>query len=212
MAIGDVSKGDMREPLAATPLIAGVDEAGRGPLAGPVVVAAVVLPEGFDCSFLDDSKKLSPEQREIAERIIRASADFAVITVSHEKIDAINILNATLAGMQAALESLSRLPRAALIDGNRIPPLAPVPCSPIIKGDATYAAIAAASILAKVERDRIMVEYGSKFPEYGFERHFGYSTPEHFAAIREHGPCPIHRRSFEPIKSLVLQPCLSLGV
>lgn len=212
MAIGDVSNGDMREPLAATPLIAGVDEAGRGPLAGPVVVAAVVLPEGFDCSFLDDSKKLSPEQREVAERIIRASADFAVITVSHEKIDAINILNATLAGMQAALESLPRLPRAALIDGNRIPPLAPVPCSPIIKGDATYAAIAAASIMAKVERDRIMVEYGAQFPEYGFERHFGYSTPEHFAAIREHGPCPIHRRSFEPIKSLVLQPCLSLGV
>ncbi|MBL8060816.1 MAG: ribonuclease HII [Chthonomonas sp.] len=202
----------MREPLAATPFIAGVDEAGRGPLAGPVVTAAVVLPEGFECDFLDDSKKLTAEQRETAERIIKASAEFAVVTVSHEKIDAINILNATLAGMQLALERLPKPPRAALIDGNRIPPLAPVPCSPIIKGDATYASIAAASILAKVERDRIMVEYGAEYPQYGFERHFGYSTPEHFAAIREHGPCPIHRRSFEPVRTMVLQPCLSLGI
>lgn len=202
----------MREPLAATPFIAGVDEAGRGPLAGPVVVAAVILPEGFTCDFLDDSKKLTAEQRQISERIIKASAEFAVVTVSHEKIDAINILNATLAGMQMALERLPKLPRAALIDGNRIPPLAPVPCSPIIKGDATYASIAAASILAKVERDRIMTEYGTVYPLYGFERHFGYSTPEHFAAIREHGPCPIHRRSFEPVRTMVLQPCLSLGI
>lgn len=200
-----------REPLAHTPGIAGVDEAGRGPLAGPVVAAAVLLPEDFDLSLLDDSKKLSAEEREIAEKTIRKQARFAVVSVPPRQIDRINILQATLWGMQMALERLGDHAKAALIDGNRVPPLAPIPCSAVVKGDATYAAIAAASILAKTERDRLMTELSGEYPEYGFDRHFGYPTPEHLAALRAHGPCPLHRRSFEPVRSLTLQPCLLLG-
>lgn len=200
-----------REPLAATPFIAGVDEAGRGPLAGPVVAAAVLLPEHFQFDLLDDSKKLTPEQRQTAELVIKASAVFSVVAIGHEDIDRLNILNATMVAMQLALERLTTQPKAALIDGNRVPPLAPVPCSAMIKGDGIYASIAAASILAKVERDRLMTAYAADYPEYGFDRHFGYATREHFSAIRKYGPCPIHRRSFDPVRTMVLQPCLLLA-
>ncbi len=200
-----------RETLAATPFIAGVDEAGRGPLAGPVVAAAVLLPEHFQFDLLDDSKKLTREQRQTAELVIKASAIFTVVAISHEDIDRLNILNATLTAMQLALERLHTAPKAALIDGNRLPPLAPVPCSAIVKGDGIYASIAAASILAKVERDRLMTAYADRYPQYGFDRHFGYATPDHLAALKTHGPCEIHRRSFEPIRSMVLQPCLLLA-
>ena len=193
------------------PTIAGVDEAGRGPLAGPVVAAAVLLPEHFQFDLLDDSKKLTPEQRQTAELVIKASAVFSVVAIGHEDIDRLNILNATMVAMQLALERLTTQPKAALIDGNRVPPLAPVPCSAMIKGDGIYASIAAASILAKVERDRLMTAYAADYPEYGFDRHFGYATREHFSAIRKYGPCPIHRRSFDPVRTMVLQPCLLLA-
>lgn len=188
-----------------------MDEAGRGPLAGPVVVAAVLLPEDAPISGLQDSKKLTREQRERLEVQIRERAAFHVIHVSPEEIDRRNILRATLWGMERALEELPPGYRGALIDGNHVPDQPPVLCSPVIKGDATYAAIAAASILAKNERDRLMIELAAEFPGYGFERNFGYPTPEHLAALRRLGPCPIHRRSFEPVRSLALQGCLLLA-
>lgn len=196
--------------LSHTKGIAGVDEAGRGPLAGPVVAAAVDLPEDFDFSILDDSKKLSASQRESAELMIKQRANFSVVAISWEDIDRLNIFNATLTAMQFALERIGGDVKGAIVDGNRVPPLAPIACCAIVKADATYAAVAAASILAKVERDRIMTSYAAEFPEYGFDRHFGYPTPEHLANLKKHGPCAIHRKSFEPVRSMIQQPCLML--
>ena len=194
--------------LIHTPGFAGVDEAGRGPLAGPVVVAAVILPREFDVSGLDDSKKLSHSLRlSEADRIMQ-QANWALVVVEPAVIDRKNILRASLDGMADALRALSRRPVRALVDGNRLPHYTDAPVAAIVKGDGKYACIAAASILAKTERDRIMCEYASEYPEYGFELHFGYGTPEHLEALREHGPCPIHRRSFHPVSDMVNQPCL----
>lgn len=180
--------------------IAGVDEAGRGPLAGPVVVAAVILPDGFDTEGIDDSKKLDAATREELAIRIRANCVYAIEFADTDEIEKINILWATMAAMSRALRALPELPAKALIDGNRLPKDLPCPAEAIIDGDALHASISAASILAKTTRDAYMKTMGERYPIYGFERHFGYSTPEHLAALREHGPCPIHRRSFAPCR------------
>ena len=194
--------------LIHAPGFAGVDEAGRGPLAGPVVVAAVILPREFDVSGLDDSKNLSPSRRSSEARRIFEHADWAVIVVEPSVIDRKNILRASLDGMADALCALSQRPAKALADGNRLPPYTDAPVEAVVKGDGKYACIAAASILAKTERDRIMCDYALEYPEYGFDLHFGYGTPEHLDALREHGPCAIHRRTFHPVSDMVNQPCL----
>ena len=180
-------------------LIAGVDEAGRGPLAGPVVAAAVILDDLRPIVGLADSKKLSPARRERLFDEIRAKAlCCSVAQASVEEIDRLNILQATLLAMRRAVEGLRLRPTKVLVDGNRLPPL-PMLAEAIVKGDSKVAAISAASILAKVTRDRWCAQYHSEFPLYGFEGHKGYGTAEHLAALREHGPCPQHRRSFAPV-------------
>lgn len=189
-----------KEPLIHQPGVAGIDEAGRGPLAGPVVAACVVLPPEFEIDGLNDSKKLDPQQREYLAHRIRAEARWSLAVVDHDEIDRINILRATLKAMERAFGDLSIRPLKVLIDGNVVPPGLRDCAEPLVKGDGKHAAIAAASILAKVERDRIMAAYGKLFPEYGFERHFGYGTPDHLEAIAHHGPCPIHRLSFHPLR------------
>lgn len=180
--------------------VAGLDEAGRGPLAGPVVAAAVVLPDRFDRKGLNDSKQLTADQREALELRILAKARYAICVVNHLEIDRLNILWASMEAMRRALAELQPAPLKALVDGNRLPPGIEVEGEAVIKGDGKFACIAAASILAKCERDRIMVAYADVYPQYGFDRHFGYPTPEHFAALKEHGPCPIHRQSFGPVR------------
>ncbi len=194
--------------LPFEPGVAGCDEAGRGPLAGPVVCAAVVLPAGFDARGLDDSKKLDAPRRAMLANRVRDGAVWAVEVVPADEVDRLNVLWASLAGMERALARLDPAPRAALIDGHTPPrePCVPVTC--LVKGDGKDAAIAAASILAKTVRDGLMVELAAEFPKYGFDRHFGYPTPDHLAALREHGPCPAHRRSFGPVRDLLEQPCL----
>ncbi|MGH7849471.1 MAG: ribonuclease HII [Thermodesulfobacteriota bacterium] len=178
---------------------AGVDEAGRGPLAGPVVAAAVILPESFTIDGLDDSKKLTHLQRvKILELIITYAVDLAVGVVDHEVIDSINILRASLRAMEIAVNNLGRKPDFLLIDGNQRTSL-PIPQETVIKGDSRCCSIAAASIVAKVRRDEIMDEYHELYPEYNFRSHKGYPTKEHLEAIRKHGPCPIHRRSFRGV-------------
>lgn len=180
-------------------LIAGVDEAGRGPLAGPVVAAAVILDELHPIDGLADSKKLSPAKRERLFDEIRAKAlCCSVAEASVEEIDQLNILQATLLAMRRAVEGLRLRPTKVLVDGNRLPPL-PMLAEAIVKGDSKVAAISAASILAKVTRDRWCARYHTEFPSYGFDGHKGYGTAEHLAALREHGPCPQHRRSFAPV-------------
>ncbi len=179
------------------PDVAGLDEAGRGPLAGPVVAAAVILPKGFRCAGIDDSKKLDAKRREEMEQRIRAKAIFAVAIADVDEIDRINILWASMAAMRRAYEQLE-CEAAIFVDGHIIPP--GLIGTAVIDGDAKIACIAAASILAKTERDRIMTRYALEYPGYGFERHFGYSTPEHFRALEKFGPCAIHRRSFAPCR------------
>jgi ribonuclease HII len=188
--------------------VAGVDEAGRGPIAGPLVVAAVLLPYGFNAKGINDSKQLSKEQRDEAFFRIIALAHTATVIINPHEIDRLNILNATLQGMSQALRELTPNPQKALIDGNRLPPNPPCPVETLIKGDSKNAAIAAAGIVAKVTRDRLMTELALAYPGYGFENHFGYHNPAHIQAIAKLGPCPIHRHSFEPIKTLVNQPLL----
>jgi len=176
--------------------IAGVDEAGVGPLAGPLVAAAVVFPPGFGLLGVDDSKKLTPERRRLLAVEIRASASaFAIAVVEPEEIDRINVYRATLAAMGRALDALAITPEHVLVDARRIPGC-DLPQEPIVKGDAHCHAIAAASILAKTARDAIMLRYEDEYPGYGFASHKGYSTETHRDAIRRLGPCPIHRRSF----------------
>ena len=176
--------------------IAGVDEAGVGPLAGPLVAAAVVFPAGFGLPGVDDSKKLAPELRRLLAVEIRATAvAFSVAIVEPEEIDRINVYQATLAAMGRALDALSVRPQHVLVDARRIPGC-DLPQESIIKGDARCHAIAAASILAKTARDGMMVRYEDEYPGYGFAAHKGYPTPTHREAIRRLGPCPIHRRSF----------------
>jgi ribonuclease HII len=181
-------------------LVAGVDEAGRGPLAGPVVVAAVILDPDRPLAGLDDSKKLSADRRETLALLIRKEAlAWAIAEVSPDVIDRINILQATLLGMQQAVEELAWPPALALVDGNRTPDLA-CEARSIIGGDGLEPAISAASIIAKVARDRIMQDLHRRYPQYGFDRHKGYPTPEHLRLLAQHGPCAEHRRSFAPVR------------
>jgi ribonuclease HII len=184
-------------------LEAGVDEAGRGPLAGPVVVAAVILPSVYDLKWLDDSKRLSAARREhLAPEIERQAIAFAVEFVEVEEIDRVNILQATLNGMQRAVESLDPAPKRALIDGNRAPQLS-CEATTVIGGDGLVASISAASVLAKVYRDRLMLCMHDLYPEYGFDRHKGYPTALHRERLNQFGPCPIHRTSFAPVRRLI---------
>ena len=177
-------------------LICGVDEAGRGPLAGPVCAAAVILPKGLVIPGLNDSKKLSDKRRRELFPIIQQEAvSFGIAFASQEGLDEINILQATFLAMRRAMEQLNPQPEFALIDGNRETDFG-VPCKTVIKGDSLSANIAAASVLAKVTRDNWMMEAAEKYPGYGFEIHKGYGTKAHYAALEKLGPCPIHRRSF----------------
>jgi ribonuclease HII len=178
--------------------IAGVDEAGRGPLAGPVVAAAVILPPDFDLTGITDSKKLTPARREAAFERITSQAQYGTGVISHEIIDTINILKATHLAMKTALEELGALYDIILVDGLPVPGL-PGESLAIIKGDSKSASIAAASIIAKVTRDRIMVEIDSAYPAYGFAGHKGYYCKTHIDALDTHGPCPCHRKSFAPV-------------
>ncbi len=185
--------------------VAGVDEAGRGPLAGPVVAAAVILDPLRPIEGLNDSKKLSEAKRErLALEIREKALSWAIAEASATEIDRINILQASLLAMRRATEALHLAPEFAQIDGNKVPPDFPCPAEAIVKGDGKVAAIAAASILAKTYRDALMRELAVSFPQYGFERHMGYPTPAHFAALKAHGPCSAHRRSFAPVAQLSL--------
>lgn len=178
-------------------IICGVDEAGRGPLAGPVYAAAVILPEGHIVDGVNDSKKLSEKKREILfDRIINECVCYSVGTASEKEIDEINILQATYLAMKRAVDSLEIVPQLALIDGNRIPSLTSTDARAIVKGDAKSASIACASIIAKVSRDRYMLEMAEKYPEYQFEKHKGYGTKLHYEMIEKYGICEIHRKSF----------------
>jgi len=184
-------------------LVAGVDEAGRGPLAGPVVAAAVILDELQPIKGLNDSKKLSPRTRERLFDEIRARAlCCSIAQASVEEIDALNILQATLLAMRRAVDGLRLRPHKVLVDGNRLP-LLKMPAEAIVRGDARVKAIAAASILAKVQRDRLCDDLHAQHPQYGFDGHKGYPTPAHLAALREHGACAQHRRSFAPVRAVL---------
>ena len=184
-------------------LIAGVDEAGRGPLAGPVSVAAVILPEKLILPHLNDSKKLSAKMRdELYDEIMEKAVAVKQVFVESAVIDRINILQATMQGMYDAVYGLPQKPQMVLIDAVHLGSL-PMPQLSLIKGDAKSASIAAASIIAKVSRDRLMDEYDRKYPQYGFASHKGYGTAEHVEAVRRYGPCPIHRLTFEPVRSIV---------
>ena len=183
--------------------IVGVDEAGRGPLAGPVVAAAVILPEGFDCAGIRDSKTMSPAERESAfDRITAEARAIGIGVIGPEVIDEINILRATHRAMRAALEHIGAVFDFILVDGLPVPDL-PARSIAIVKGDSKSASIMAASILAKFTRDRIMLDLDRAYPEYGFGSHKGYATRAHLAAIDRCGPCPCHRTSFSPISGRI---------
>jgi ribonuclease HII len=188
-------------------LVAGVDEAGRGPLAGPVVVAAVILPATYSLKGLDDSKRISHELRvSLFPQIRKQAIAFSIEVVDVEEIEQLNILRATLTGMQRAVLSLSPAPTLTLVDGNRAPEISGE-VHTIIQGDHWVPAISAASILAKVTRDQMMAQWHQQYPQYGFDRHKGYATPEHLACLKKYGPCPIHRKTFAPVRDL-LEPSL----
>ena len=176
--------------------VCGVDEAGRGPLAGPVCAAAVILPENTIIEGVNDSKKLSEKKREALFEVIKAEAvSYSIAYASVEEIESMNILNATMLAMNRAVEGLDVKADYAMIDGNRLPDLC-IDSECIIKGDAKSMSIACASILAKVSRDRLLYKYAEEYPMYGFDKHKGYGTKAHTAAIKEFGPCPYHRMSF----------------
>ena len=176
--------------------VCGVDEAGRGPLAGPVCAAAVILPENTIIEGVNDSKKLSEKKRETLFEVIKAEAvSYSIAYASVEEIESMNILNATMLAMKRAVEGLDVKADYAMIDGNRLPDLC-IDSECIIKGDAKSMSIACASILAKVSRDRLLYKYAEEYPMYGFDKHKGYGTKAHTAAIKEFGPCPYHRMSF----------------
>ena len=178
-------------------LICGVDEAGRGPLAGPVCAAAVILPPDLEIEGLNDSKKLTDKRRRALYDVITEQAlAYGIAFASEQEIDEFNILQAPFLAMRRAVEQLKLQPELALVDGNREPDLGIIPVKTIIKGDSLSANIAAASILAKVTRDRFMEEQDALYPQYGFSVHKGYGTQAHYAALREYGVCPIHRRTF----------------
>ena len=178
-------------------LVAGVDEAGRGPLAGPVCAAAVILPLDCEIDGLNDSKKLSEKKREaLFDVIIEKAVAYDIQLVDHKTIDEMNILNATMLAMTNAVNNLKTKPDFVIIDGNRLPSQLKIPAKAVVKGDAKSMSIAAASILAKVTRDRLMLELADKYPEYEFTRHKGYGTKLHQEKLREFGPCEIHRKTF----------------
>ena len=176
-------------------LIAGIDEAGRGPLAGPVCVASVIMPQDNIIEEINDSKKLSEKKREkLYDEIIKTAICYHIELISPEVIDDINILNATKLGMKKCIENLEIIPEIAIIDAVKID--TEIPTDSVIKGDAKSYNVASASILAKVTRDRLMVELDEKYPEYNFKKHKGYGTKEHIEALKKYGKCPIHRNSF----------------
>jgi ribonuclease HII len=182
--------------------VAGVDEAGRGPLAGPVVAAAVILPRGHGIKGLADSKVLTQARRDALAPLIKQHAiAWSIEEAQAEEIDRYNILQATMRAMQRAVNNLHTLPGIVFIDGNRYPPLT-MPAYAVVKGDALVDCISAASILAKTHRDALMLQHASAFPQYGFEVHKGYPTPSHLAALKAHGACELHRKSFGPVKVL----------
>jgi ribonuclease HII len=192
-------------------IVCGVDEAGRGPLAGAVFAACVVLDPERPIRGLADSKALTPQKRETLARLIRERAQaWAVASASVEEIDRLNILQAALLAMQRAVARVGLTPDAVLVDGNRCPRL-DYPTRAIVKGDATVPAISAASILAKTARDAAMLELHAIRPEYGFDRHKGYPTPAHLAALKCHGVSPFHRRSFAPVRAILSQTTLLFG-
>lgn len=179
-----------------TGCVAGVDEAGRGPLAGPVFAAAVILPDDIIIKGINDSKKLSEKKREkLFDEICEAAEAYAVFWVDEKRIDEINILQATFEAMRGAVSGLSKTPSYVLVDGNQNPGLS-IPNETVVKGDSKSMAIAAASILAKVSRDRYITNISAEYPEYGFEKHKGYGTKAHYEAIEKYGICPIHRKTF----------------
>ncbi|MEK8085054.1 ribonuclease HII [Aquabacterium sp. A3] len=205
---------DLLMPVPTVGLLAGVDEAGRGPLAGPVVAAAVILDDQQPIAGLADSKKLSAKARERLFDEIRAKALCCCIAeASVEEIDRLNILHATMLAMRRAVEGLRLKPALVQVDGNRVPPLT-IPAEAIVKGDSKVQAISAASILAKVHRDRLCDALHIRYPHHGFDSHKGYPTAEHLAALTQHGATPEHRRSFGPVKvalGLVPAPSLTRG-
>jgi len=195
-----------RRVLHVPALVAGVDEAGRGPLAGPVVAAAVILDELQPLRGLADSKTLTPARRaRLFDEVCAKALCVSIAEASVEEIDRLNILQATLLAMQRAVQGLRLAPKQVLVDGNRIP-LLTMPAQAIVGGDAKVAAISAASILAKVHRDRLCAGLHAQYPLYGFDAHKGYPTPEHLAALQRHGPCAAHRRSFEPVRLALDRP------
>ncbi len=184
-------------------IIAGLDEAGRGPLAGPVVAAAVVLPEGLIISGLTDSKQVSEPERDRLFEVIRQQAVCYGIGIADERtIDSVNILQATIIAMEQAIEALAPRPDYLLLDAVTLPRVK-LPQKPLIKGDCRSSSIAAASILAKVTRDRLMLVLHERFPQYNFQQHKGYGTREHMKLLRQHGPCEAHRKSFAPVAELL---------
>lgn len=190
---------ELKPYMEAGRLEAGCDEAGRGPLAGPVFAAAVILPPDFHHPWLNDSKKMTALRREALRPIIeREAVTWAVSEVSAEEIDSLNILNASITGMQRAVRMLAVKPDFLLIDGNRFKPFDSLPYATVVHGDATFASIAAASVLAKTYRDEMMVRLSEEYPQYGWNRNMGYPTAEHIEAIRRYGLTPYHRRSFHP--------------
>jgi ribonuclease HII len=190
---------------AGCEIIAGIDEAGRGPLAGPVVAAAVILPVKFRHRVLTDSKQLSPRLREelYVEIVGRADICWSMAAADHEEIDRINILRATHQAVRRAAQALATVPQHALIDGLPVRPF-PFPSTALVGGDALSYSIAAASVIAKVTRDRLMHELDAQYPGYEFAQHKGYGTPLHLERLQKHGPCPIHRRTFLPVRQLLL--------
>jgi ribonuclease HII len=196
-----------QRPFTIDDVVCGVDEAGRGPLAGPVFAAAVILDPSRPIDGLRDSKKLTEARREeLAPQIKQYALAWAIAECTCEEIDSLNILHATMLAMRRAVEALATVPTIALIDGNRCPPMQ-VRAHAIVEGDDKVHAISAASILAKTARDAALVQLHSLYPEYGFDQHKGYSTPLHLERLRAHGPSPVHRRSFAPVREL-LQPDL----
>ena len=196
---------DYTHELALGGIVAGVDEVGRGPLAGPVTAAAVVLDPARIPDGLNDSKKVSAARRDVLFDLLHAVADISIGWASVEEIDAINIRNAALLAMRRAVEGLPRPPGHALIDGNAVPPGLACPATAIIKGDARCVSIAAASIVAKVARDRVMVALAQQYPGYGWDRNAGYPSPAHKAALTDLGVTPHHRRSFKPVYNILWQ-------
>lgn len=192
---------------ASPGLVAGVDEAGRGPLAGPVAVAAVVFdPARPRINGLDDSKQLNAARREVLySRIVERALAWHVVLVQADEIDRLNIYHATMLGMRLAVEGVAHVAGLARIDGNALPKGLPCRAEALVGGDRLDRSIMAASILAKVTRDRLMVAMHDEFPAYGFAIHKGYATPSHLAALAEHGPCPQHRRSFAPVRQTIFR-------